>query len=106
MTTPNPPEDGEPAPDSNSTIQTEFDWESVEPSTAVIETIAIAANADPSGIEPLYESVDPDALDRLIQSDGTRPTDNATTVSFTVSEYEVSVNSGGTVAVRHITEKI
>ncbi|WP_178917872.1 HalOD1 output domain-containing protein [Natronomonas gomsonensis] len=105
MTIPNRPGDGEPAPDSHSTIQTEFDWESVTPSTAVIETIAIAANTDPSEIEPLYDSVDSEALDRLIQSTGTRPTNGGTTVSFAVSEYEVSVHSDGTVAVRHITEE-
>jgi len=105
MTTSDRPEDGEPVPDSNSTIQTEFDWESVTPSTAVIETIAIAANTDPSEVEPLYDSVDSDALDRLLQSTGTRPTNGSTTVSFAVSEYEVSVHSDGTVAVRHSTEE-
>lgn len=88
----------------DETIQTEFDWDSVAPSTAVIETVSIAANTDPSTIEPLYRSVDPDALDDLVRSDGTTSTNSATTVSFTFVEYEVSVQSNGTVAVRPIDE--
>lgn len=98
------PNDNDPSPDTDGTIQTEFDWDSVAPSTAVIETVSIAANMDPSTIEPLYGSVDPDALDTLIRSNGTRSADNATTVSFTFVEYEVRVRSNGTVAVRPIEE--
>lgn len=96
--------DNDPSPDTDDTIQTEFDWDSVAPSTAVIETVSIAANMDPSTIEPLYGSVDPDALDALIQSNGTSSPDNVTTVSFTFVEYEVRVRSNGTVAVRPIEE--
>ncbi|MCY4732791.1 hypothetical protein KY092_19840 [Natronomonas gomsonensis] len=105
MTTPNRPGEDDSVPDENPIVQTEFDWESVAPSTAVIETIAIAANTDPSEIEPLYDSVNSDALDNLIESSATRPTNGVTTVSFTASAYEVSVTGSGTVAVRHIDEE-
>jgi len=89
----------------DETIQTEFDWESVSPSTAVIETVSIAANSDPSTIEPLYGSVDPDALDDLIRSDGASSTNSATTVSFTFAGHEVNLHSNGTVVVRPIEEE-
>ena len=44
------PNDNDPSPDTDGTIQTEFDWDSVAPSTAVIETVSIAANMDRSWI--------------------------------------------------------
>lgn len=89
----------------SSTVQADFNWEVVTPSTAVIETISIASNTDPSKIEPLYDSIDSDALDNLISSNGTRPTNGTTTVSFPVSGYGVSVHSDGTVVVRHINQE-
>jgi len=104
MTAPDQPSDDGPSPDTDDTIQTEFDWDSVAPSTAVIQTVSIAANTDPSNIQPLYGSVDPDALDKLIRSNGARSTGSTTSVSFTYAEYEVTLHSTGIVVARPIEE--
>lgn len=103
MTASHRPGDDGPSPDADGTIRTEFDWDSIAPTAAVIETVSVAANADPSEIEPLYGSVDPDALNELIRSAGRRSTESPTTVSFTFLGYEVRVRSTGTVVVRPAT---
>ncbi|WP_368410903.1 HalOD1 output domain-containing protein [Halomarina pelagica] len=62
-------EDG-PTSDTRGAIQAEFDWSEVTPSTAVVEMVAIAANREPTVLEPRSETIDPDALDMLIRSMG------------------------------------
>lgn len=99
MTAPNRRGDGSISSDADSTILAEFDWASVAPSTAVVETVSIATDTDPATIEPLYESVDPDALDEFIRSHGTSSIDSDTTASFTFAGYTVSIRSNGTVVV-------
>ena len=76
-------------------MRSEFDWTDVAPSTAVIEVIAEASGRDPTALEPLYASVDPDALDRLIQGNGVGPNERMLAVSFSFAGYTVGVNSNG-----------
>lgn len=102
MTESDQPGDDDSSLETDGTVQAEFDWDSVEPSTAVVETISVAANADPSTIKPLYGSIDPDALDELVRSNRTGSADTATTVSFTFAGHEVTLYSNGTVVVRPI----
>ncbi|WP_313692337.1 HalOD1 output domain-containing protein [Halorarum halobium] len=89
-----------PASDSCGAIQAEFDWSVVTPSTAVVETVAIAAACEPTVLEPLYETVDPDALDTLIRSIGTDSKDGDATVTFALDGYQVTVERDGRVDVR------
>lgn len=60
-------------------IRAEFDWSVVTPSMAVVETVAIALDMEPTGLEPLYETIDPDALDTFIHSMVTNSTDGDAT---------------------------
>jgi hypothetical protein len=53
---------------TDETISRQFDWAETPPSVAVVRLISVAMNCDPTAIEPLGESVDPEALDRLLQS--------------------------------------
>lgn len=78
-------------------MQAEFDWTNVAPSTAVIEVTAEAANLDSTDLEPLYESVDPDALDRLFRDDRGGTTDRMLSTSFWFSGFRVSIRSSGVV---------
>ncbi|WP_435349388.1 HalOD1 output domain-containing protein [Haloarchaeobius sp. HRN-SO-5] len=52
------------------TMQTgnEQGTESVELSTQVIEEVAQARGVDPLSLDPIIDSVDPDALDRIFES--------------------------------------
>ena len=53
---------------TEQTISRQFDWRETPPSVAVVRLISVAMNCDPTAVEPLGESVDPDALDRLLLS--------------------------------------
>jgi transcriptional regulator with XRE-family HTH domain len=52
------------------TVRAQYERASTPPPIAVIETIAIALDRKETALELLYESVDPDALDALLQSNG------------------------------------
>ncbi|RLM32980.1 HalOD1 output domain-containing protein [Haloarcula sp. Atlit-120R] len=82
-------------------VRAQYEWSSTAPSTAVIETVAIAVNRAPTTLEPLYESLDPDALDTLLRPTGSASSDVETvTVSFNFADWQVTVHSRGDVIVR------
>ena len=83
-------------------IHATFDWSSTSPSEAVVRTVAIAADAEPTAIEPIFEYIDPDVLDALV---GTAADDSTTfpipvTVTFPFAGHDVTVRSDGSVVVR------
>ncbi|WP_458204795.1 HalOD1 output domain-containing protein [Haladaptatus sp. NG-SE-30] len=65
----------------------------------VIETISEVSGTDPTEIPPLYESIDPDALDDLF--DRSSPESVPIRVRFQHDGYEVVVEREGTVTVRN-----
>lgn len=71
------------------------------PSTAVIDAVADAADVDPADLgTPLYDVIDPDALDNLFSDrHNGMPRANGH-VSFSLLGYDVTVYSGGQVVVR------
>ncbi|WP_410767275.1 HalOD1 output domain-containing protein [Haloferax sp. DFSO60] len=97
MTTFDNTEDNDPGTDADGVIRAEYDWSSLPPSTAVIETVAVAANCEPTALEPLYNTVDPDALDALLGSSDFHSTDGLTTVSFEFAGHSVTVQANGVV---------
>lgn len=66
------------------------------PSICVVETVSDALEADPTELGPLYEAVDPDALDALFE-----PPERFTSgrVTFTFEGCTVTVDADGWVAV-------
>ena len=64
--------------------------------TTVAEALAAAEGVSPLELEPLYESVDMDALGRFLES--TVPEDDVS-VSFTHEGWAVTVYANGRVAV-------
>lgn len=75
--------DYDPAEDC---YQTAYDLEEVSPSLAVVEAIAAVEGIDILDIEPLGTTVDPEALDSVLQS-GTGQSDP--TVTFRTHGYEI-----------------
>lgn len=73
--------------------------EGVSPSVAVIEAIAATTGVDPMDVPPLYEVVDPDALDDLFAPmyDGTPRLDGE--VGFTLGGCQVTVSGNGRIVV-------
>jgi hypothetical protein len=60
----------------------------------IVAAVASAAGTTPNGLEtPLYEAVDPEALDRVVASDA------PVWVTFEYEGYVVEVDSGRTVTV-------
>jgi hypothetical protein len=43
-----------------------FDWSATRPSTAVVETVTDAEGPEPTSTEPLYRTIDTDALNELV----------------------------------------
>lgn len=66
-------------------------------SDVVVAAVAKAKGVDPLDLDPLYDVVDPDALDRLF-ADG-KAGSASLEVSFTMADCEVVVDGSGEVAV-------
>lgn len=99
MTGPDREDEGDPATGEDGIVRAEFDWSSRSPSRAVVEVVAIAANAEPTTLGPLYDSVDPDALDALVRPGGSGSEGGAVTVEFELAGRDVRVHSAGVVVV-------
>ncbi|UPV73335.1 hypothetical protein M0R89_12350 [Halorussus limi] len=70
-------------------------------STAVIEAVADAADLEPAELgTPLYDQIDPDALDNLFGDRHNGIPRGSGHVVFTLLDYEVTVYSDGYVVVR------
>lgn len=84
---------------SDEVVRGRYEWSSTRPSTAVIESVAAAADRAPTELEPLYNYVDPDALDALVRAGSTQATEGVTTLVFRFDGYDVTVYSDGEVVV-------
>lgn len=80
----------------------QYDREDGEPlSTAVVVAVTAAAELDPHEIEePLYEVIDPDALDDLFRPQEGTDVAPDSEVSFTLAGHRVTVSAGDTITVR------
>lgn len=99
MTTSDQGDDHGPVTDADGVIQAEYDWSLLAPSTAVIETVAIATNREPTGLDSLFETVDPEALDALVRSSGPHTTERDVTVRFGFAGHDVTVQNNGMVVI-------
>ncbi len=79
------------APNMNTKLET------VTPSQAVVERIAALEEADQAELDPLYETIDPEALDTLVET--TERSNPSLQIDFPNNGYEVTVSSGGIVSV-------
>ncbi|MFC7136304.1 HalOD1 output domain-containing protein [Halobaculum litoreum] len=70
-----------------------FDPLRVDASIAVIEATAEIRSAAPDRHAPLFEVIDPDALDRICSGD------DDTLVEFTYLDHRIRVRSGGHITV-------
>lgn len=81
------------------TIRVQFDWAETEPSTGVIEAVAVALDRDPTTLDALYDYIDFDALDALFQSETTAD-ESGLSLSFDFADQHVTVYEHGGVVVR------
>lgn len=97
---PGEPSDSKQIADSDGIVRTNYDWSSTPPSTGVVEAVADASGRDPTALGPIYETIDPDALDKLIRSKRERRPAGDVSVSLTYVGYDVTVRGDGSVVVR------
>ena len=69
--------------------------QTTSPSEAIVERVAKADGVDPTDLRPLYEVIDPDALDMFVSTAGSRNTDAQ--VQFEYQGYHVTVTADGVV---------
>lgn len=70
------------------------------PSETVIEKVASRKGVEPSELDtPLFDAVDPDALDMLVRSISDDENQSALRIEFTYDGYSVLVASDGSVRV-------
>lgn len=84
--------------EQESSYETSFNPEIESPCEAIMRALATISGNDQLDMQPpLFESVDPDALNRIITSSQS----GTTRVSFTHSDYQVMIESNGNL---HLTE--
>ncbi|TKR26201.1 HalOD1 output domain-containing protein [Natronomonas salsuginis] len=82
-------------------LDTEYDKSNNElPSEVVVDAVATAAGVDPLDLPPLYEFVDPDALNNLFDNHGG---DTNALLSFTIDTWNVFVRADGKIRVCDVT---
>jgi hypothetical protein len=84
------------ASDSAKVASKRFDWSTVTPTTAIAETLGVVEGCEPDEIGPLYDLVNSDALDALVQASDT---DADCAVVFPYGDYSVTVSAPGDVIV-------
>ncbi|SDR27520.1 HalOD1 output domain-containing protein [Natronobacterium texcoconense] len=73
-----------------------------KPSETVVDAVSSVTDEDPLEITPLYEAIDPDALDALF--DDSRSGDENHELWFTYEGFDVGVRSDGEVRIRTATD--
>ncbi|WP_226010826.1 HalOD1 output domain-containing protein [Halomicrobium salinisoli] len=78
--------------------ETEYEADSDQSLAVTIsEALATVEGTEPWEIDPLYDVIDFDAVERLFQGDG--ETQRAMTLTFGVGEWNVHVHGDGTIEV-------
>ncbi|QZY00287.1 HalOD1 output domain-containing protein [Halobaculum rubrum] len=72
-----------------------FDADALDASIAVVEATASIRREAPDRHAPLFEVIDPDALDRICE----RSSNDDTFVEFSYLDHRVRVRSGGNISV-------
>jgi hypothetical protein len=76
------------------------------PSAAVIEAVAEYNGVNPIDLEqPLFDVIDPDALDALVGNDKSGPALSDTAIQFTYNDCRVHVSGEGSVDVSSARSK-
>lgn len=84
--------DDDATSDDTTIVRRDHDWAATAPSTAIVEAIAAAEGVDSVALAtdedtPLYEYVDPDALNALV----TDQRANGVTLTVTIGGYSVRI---------------
>lgn len=87
-----------------NTYQATFDSTNLDPSIAIVQVLASIRETDPASMEPVYETIDPNALDSLIRNRHPSRATGDLVIEFAYLEYSVTVKSYGVIEARPLTE--
>lgn len=77
-----------------------YEWRNPDrPSTTLIDAIATTTDRDPMAMSPLYQWIDPEALDALV-SDRDARTAETVTITFSYDDVLVTIDSTGGIELR------
>ncbi|MFY4814048.1 HalOD1 output domain-containing protein [Haloarcula argentinensis] len=79
-------------PTSMNVTRKQFDWSETRPSAAVTEYISAMTGREQTDFAPLYETIDPEALDSLLDSP---KRSTPVSISFEYAGHSVTVRSDG-----------
>lgn len=82
---------------------TTFDPESEPASEAVVTAVSALVGSKPATLEPLYEVVDPDALDSMVEHARRTDDDGTHQLWFTYEGIDVGVRTDGEIRLREAT---
>jgi len=85
------------------TVHGTFDWDVVAPSTAVLETVAFAVERDPMELDALYDAIDFDAFDALIDPAHSSRQRSELSIAFNYYDHSITAYSDGDVVVNPTT---
>jgi len=74
--------------------------QAASPSAAIVEEVATRESVGATELPPLYESVDSEAIDALV--DATEPRSAVDRIRFTYHGYEVTVTGDGVVHLEEV----
>ena len=86
--------------DASDSFIGRYDWETISPSVAVVETVSEITGRDPLDLPTLNDIVDTDALDVLYTGDETDA--DSITISFAYAGYDVTVLGDGRIVVEPV----
>lgn len=84
---------------AGETYRVEYDWPGTQPpSVALVEAMAVVTDTDENDLDPLYRSIDPEALDDLFaHAPGASGFDGRLT--FTYCDHTVTVHGSGEIVI-------
>lgn len=73
----------------------QLDWQDAErPTLAIVQAVADLREADPESLPPLYDSINPEALEELLMRDHPSAQDG-TVITFSYADCTVTVGADG-----------
>ncbi|WP_222915835.1 HalOD1 output domain-containing protein [Natrinema sp. SYSU A 869] len=80
-----------------------FDPDGDRPSETIVTAVATLCGSDPTELAPLYEVVDPDALDSFVEHAQRAADVDTHRVRFTYEEFDIGVRTDGEIRIRDTT---
>jgi hypothetical protein len=88
-------DDNPPSEPDNLVVQAEFTT-AESPSEVLVRLLAVAEDVEPTALPPLYDAIDPEALESLFAAPGTAGEADLS-VEFAASGYRVHVTNDGSI---------